>query len=701
MAVQTAPAQTRDFIANMAIADGNRTTALAAKTPGNDGISGRESFDRLLDGARLAKSLYAAEYGVSEDTSGAAAEIEKFAEGLSDEDLSLLIAPISKRAERIRDFADALDAEIQEGDVRGVLEFAGRAVEKASRFDPDLILGGDFTSGKLHRLIEEFLNKFRLEQGAEEAQPETPEPPEIPETPAQAKIVLPQDMENGENWEGWENWEEIPSTVVVVPAVPSPAETLEIPGEPLIPGLPEEDSEKNAAGSAENEEDGASASVKDGEGETALKKPSLAPSVLKEEKIERQISGVKSVNLGYSSEEIPGESLIPGSPEEDSEEYAAGSADDEDETAPAAAEVMSERAAIIAAFAEAIEMSEVRQRTSEQGAAEDQSEALRPAAKDEIGELGTKKPGPASSVLKEWKIERQASGVKNANIEDGSEEVPGGSLIPGLPEKDSEEYAAGSADDEDETAPAAAEAMSERTAVIAAFSEVPQPASAKDGEGETALKKPSFASSVLKEGKIERQASGVKSANLEDGSELKSTAFAGELASAMRAKPGTSGTDETANAPRTPMMTLPGSTYELGGESPLGDGMRSVLEFMKNDGINEARIVVEPPSLGRVDVSLQASGAGVEAVFKVDNEALKQILQQQLDLLKTSLEAQGIHVSNLAVDIKNRDDQKGRPDLYGNRGKTRRADGIADIGGEDEPRLVRIDLEKGLLHWVA
>jgi hypothetical protein len=506
MAVQMAPARAHDFIANMAVSDTGAATAIAAKTPGSGGVSSRESFDRLLAGARLAKSMYEEKYAISDEASDAAGEIEKFAEGLSDEDLSLLIAPISKGAEQMRDFADALDAEIMEGDVRGALELAGKAVEAVSRFDPDLILGGDFKSGKLHRLIEEFLNKFRVEQG-EETQPETPEIPELPEIPAQAEIALPQDMENGENLE------EIPSAVVVVPAVPSPAETPE----------------------------------------------------------------------------------IPGLPEEDSEEYTAGPADDEDETAANLADAPQDGTAAIAAFAEAIKAMESSRGTARQ-------------------------------------------------------------------------------------------------------SEAPRPAPVKDGEGETMPKKPGLTSSVLKEGKIERQASGV---GREDGIDPNGVAFAGELASAMKAKPGSAETTDTPKTSHAPTMTLPGATYELNGESPLGDGMRSVLEFMKNDGINEARIVVEPPALGRVDVSLHASGSGMEALFKVDNEALKQILQQQLDLLKTSLEAQGIHVSNLAVDIKNRDDQKGRPDLYGSRGKTHRVGGVAEADGEDEPRLARIDLEKGLLHWVA
>ncbi|MDR1917174.1 MAG: flagellar hook-length control protein FliK [Synergistaceae bacterium] len=150
-------------------------------------------------------------------------------------------------------------------------------------------------------------------------------------------------------------------------------------------------------------------------------------------------------------------------------------------------------------------------------------------------------------------------------------------------------------------------------------------------------------------------------------------------------------------------LSQPGSSYVLKSGDAFGEGLTSVLEFMKNDGTVEARIVVEPPSLGRIDVSLNSNSQGVEATFKVDNEHLKQMLQNQLDALRTSLQAQGIHVSGLAVDIKNRDDQRGRSDFYGAKGKSRRVAGLDANEGDDRDatRILRLDLEQGILHWVA
>ncbi len=156
---------------------------------------------------------------------------------------------------------------------------------------------------------------------------------------------------------------------------------------------------------------------------------------------------------------------------------------------------------------------------------------------------------------------------------------------------------------------------------------------------------------------------------------------------------------------RTAQTPTPGATYALNQERAFGDGLTSVLQFMRSDGTQEARIVVQPPALGRIDISLQSTSAGVEAVFKVDNEQLKQVLQQQIETLKASLQAQGIHVSGLAVDIKNRDD-RGRGDAGANGRKLRRVGAADEIdgAGEELPEgasLARLDLEKGLLHWLA
>lgn len=170
----------------------------------------------------------------------------------------------------------------------------------------------------------------------------------------------------------------------------------------------------------------------------------------------------------------------------------------------------------------------------------------------------------------------------------------------------------------------------------------------------------------------------------------------------------TAGTHETpppaATEAEPPAQTSYLSTsevaYRLDGRKAFVDGIATVLRFLGDDGIDEARIVVEPPALGRIDVSIQSTSTGVEATFRVDNEVLRQMLQGQIDLLKESLQAQGIHVSGLTVDIKNRDDERRQDAPHDRSGRKVRRMSDEDAIGEPE-RTLRLDLEQGLLHWVA
>jgi flagellar hook-length control protein FliK len=123
---------------------------------------------------------------------------------------------------------------------------------------------------------------------------------------------------------------------------------------------------------------------------------------------------------------------------------------------------------------------------------------------------------------------------------------------------------------------------------------------------------------------------------------------------------------------------------------------------MRNDASTEARIVVEPPALGRIDISLSSTSTGIEAAFKVDNDELKRMIQQQIDSLKESLQAQGIHVSGLTVDIRNNDGRNGRNGSNDSKARNRRGrETLGDENLAEGTRIIRLDLEKGLLHWVA
>lgn len=179
-------------------------------------------------------------------------------------------------------------------------------------------------------------------------------------------------------------------------------------------------------------------------------------------------------------------------------------------------------------------------------------------------------------------------------------------------------------------------------------------------------------------------------------SHTREVAFGETLASKLRDAAERTFTPEAQPASRA------GMTYAMDRANAFGDGIFTALEFMKTDGVQEARIVVEPPALGHIDVSIRASESGLQAAFKVDNEHLKQMVQQHIDILKSSLQTQGIHVSSIAVDIRNKEDQNGQGAAYAKNKKAKGGRGSDDeTENENETTLVRLDLEKGLLHWIG
>jgi flagellar hook-length control protein FliK len=152
---------------------------------------------------------------------------------------------------------------------------------------------------------------------------------------------------------------------------------------------------------------------------------------------------------------------------------------------------------------------------------------------------------------------------------------------------------------------------------------------------------------------------------------------------------------------------LPGEGASLSlqgrGLSALPEGMAEVVRVIATEEGHRARIIVDPPALGRVDVTVQTTGNGMEAVLRVDNEALRQTLLGQLDQLRQALAQQGITVGQLSVDVRQQEEQRhGQSDSGKNR-RTNRLSGVEDgvADEEGERRIVRLDLERGLLHWIA
>ena len=127
------------------------------------------------------------------------------------------------------------------------------------------------------------------------------------------------------------------------------------------------------------------------------------------------------------------------------------------------------------------------------------------------------------------------------------------------------------------------------------------------------------------------------------------------------------------------------------------DGIVNVVRFIRADGVQKANIVVDPPALGRISVELTSGTSGVEASIKVASEQIRQLVQEQISQLRMNLSEQGVQVAEFTVDVQQDNSGRHNPnDQHQERGR------VNFIGTEDdEPEEFRIDLEEGLLYWVA
>ena len=135
--------------------------------------------------------------------------------------------------------------------------------------------------------------------------------------------------------------------------------------------------------------------------------------------------------------------------------------------------------------------------------------------------------------------------------------------------------------------------------------------------------------------------------------------------------------------------------------SGLRDGLTNVVRFIRADGVQKARVVVDPPALGRISVELASGTSGVEASIKVSSEQIRQLVQDQISQLRMNLSQQGVQVAEFTVDVfTGQQDNSGNHNPQGQQQNGQYVNFFGD-SEDDETEEFRIDLEDGLLYWVA
>lgn len=146
---------------------------------------------------------------------------------------------------------------------------------------------------------------------------------------------------------------------------------------------------------------------------------------------------------------------------------------------------------------------------------------------------------------------------------------------------------------------------------------------------------------------------------------------------------------------------------QLAKESPLSrndalrEGLDNVVRFIRTGGEQKASMIVDPPALGRVSVELTNGTTGLEASIKVSSEQVRQLIQDQMAQLRMSLAQQGVQLTHFSVDVQQDNGrQQGGTNRQGR--STRGISGRDDPDdAQDEQNVFRVDLNQGLLWWVA
>ena len=82
----------------------------------------------------------------------------------------------------------------------------------------------------------------------------------------------------------------------------------------------------------------------------------------------------------------------------------------------------------------------------------------------------------------------------------------------------------------------------------------------------------------------------------------------------------------------------------------LPDQVVRAIRMQWRDGVSEARIRLNPPQLGEVQVALQVRNGLVSAVLSADSDVVRGWIRSQQHELKAMLEAQGLELEQLVVE---------------------------------------------------
>jgi flagellar hook-length control protein FliK len=110
-------------------------------------------------------------------------------------------------------------------------------------------------------------------------------------------------------------------------------------------------------------------------------------------------------------------------------------------------------------------------------------------------------------------------------------------------------------------------------------------------------------------------------------------------------------------------------------------------------GGDRVTVQLEPEALGKVQVLLVRGDEGIRASFRVENPLTQQALQADAPMLKQALEARGVNVAHVSVELEQGDRQNRDPLARHHQGRRRR------FGSEEDGEMPLDELTLRPQQW--
>lgn len=179
-------------------------------------------------------------------------------------------------------------------------------------------------------------------------------------------------------------------------------------------------------------------------------------------------------------------------------------------------------------------------------------------------------------------------------------------------------------------------------ALVAVVAEASQSGAAPQQQAAETQPIPSQSSAMLMQHAAQAQGAGMQEAQLQaDADNSGQPQLQQALTPASTTAAETVKTAEQAK----PVQTVP---IQRLGDAIAGMAVRQ-LHVMQNGGITEARIMLTPEHLGQLDVRISMQNGQMTAQFIAESAAAKEIIENQLGVLRNALQNQGLNVEKLVV----------------------------------------------------